>query len=204
MWTFGIRVSGRPAPRYGGPGRPQMPSSRRRRGASTLAISFEPSRRRVRLVGLLSRLWRFPDPACMSFPVPVTLTRFFVPECVLFFGMASCSHSLSWCWSGAISRVLLRLLDDSGTHDVAVVLFRIRPPAAGGGRARTPCPLVGPVDHRVSRGMRPPVRRPDPDGPGNHRSAPPEELLSRRPTPVTGLPPAAGDAVLASCAGPRP
>ena len=57
-----------------------------------MATSLAPSRRRVRLVGLLSRLWRFPDPAWVSLPLPVTLMRFFVPECVLFFGMASFAH----------------------------------------------------------------------------------------------------------------
>jgi hypothetical protein len=28
----------------------------------------------------------------VSLPLPVTLIRFFVPECVLFFGMASFAH----------------------------------------------------------------------------------------------------------------
>src|SRR6476661_11118483 len=70
----------------------QMPSRRRRRGASAGATVLAPSIRRVILVDFFSRLCRLPAPAWVSLPLPVTLIRFLVPECVLFLGIARCSH----------------------------------------------------------------------------------------------------------------
>src|SRR6476661_9360145 len=67
----------------------QMPSRRRTRGASAGATVLAPSIRRVILVDFFSRLCRLPEPAWVSLPLPVTLIRFLVPECVLFLGIAS-------------------------------------------------------------------------------------------------------------------
>src|SRR5664279_3707321 len=112
------------------------------RGASALAISLEPSRRRVRLVGLLSRLWRFPDPACSRRPLPVTLTRFLVPECVLFFGMASSLTFavvvLGWCWYWLPSHQLVL----SPAQPLHLRTYRTAAPARGLGVTRPWCGRV--------------------------------------------------------------
>jgi len=109
-----------------------------------LAIAVVPSIRRVRLVGLLSRLCRLPEPACMSFPVPVTLIRFFVPEWVLFFGMAIHSHSsvvVHWLrWCVVTTAAALGACPGQPLH--------LR-------HAELPRPLAGPVNSAVTRRVLP-------------------------------------------------
>src|SRR6185437_12548677 len=75
--------SGRPGP-AGESSLGQRPSIRLTRGTSTAAIVSVPVRRRVSLDDLRSSRWRLPARSVSNLPLPVTLTRFFIPEWVLF------------------------------------------------------------------------------------------------------------------------
>src|SRR5688500_13410156 len=58
------------------------------RGASFSDTTAVPLMRRVTLLDFFSRMWRLPAFSRRILPLPVTLKRFEVPLCVLFFGIS--------------------------------------------------------------------------------------------------------------------
>src|SRR3954454_25342712 len=88
----------------------------------------------------------------MSFPVPVTLTRFFVPECVLFFGMAIAHIHQSWCFGLALVCLVGTACSSSAVP--ARLSRRIRT-IRDEGQAELPGPLAGPVISAVTRRVLP-------------------------------------------------
>src|SRR5688572_2131431 len=71
------------------PGRAYLPSSFLMTLASCGARTTSWLRRRVSFEDLPSRLWRMPAPCFITLPLPVTLNRFFAPECVFCLGIAA-------------------------------------------------------------------------------------------------------------------
>src|SRR3954453_7666230 len=65
-------------------------------GASTTSLF----RRRVSREDLTSRWWRMPAPCLTTLPVPVSLKRFFAPECVFCLGITRplSSSRPPWRW----------------------------------------------------------------------------------------------------------